>query len=162
DPRNGALMSASSSSNPLPEAKSRAKAGGPVVVLRQTEPQPPPPQTAETVVAPLPPDSEPRATPLADTGGAATTFKQRTLEPSSRETAPAPSLPPAGSITLTAVHIVASGETLSKISRAYGKSVADIAKVNNIQPNAKLKVGDRIIVPGARSITFASAPSKPN
>jgi murein DD-endopeptidase MepM/ murein hydrolase activator NlpD len=48
------------------------------------------------------------------------------------------------------VHVVAPGETLSKISRLYGKSVADIAKANNIQPTAALKVGERLVIPGVR------------
>src|SRR5205085_1285219 len=49
------------------------------------------------------------------------------------------------------VHVVALGETLTKISRLYGKSVADIAKANNIQANARLNVGDRLVIPGVRT-----------
>ncbi len=48
------------------------------------------------------------------------------------------------------VHVVAPGETLSKIARQYGKSVAEIVKANNIQASAKLNVGDHITIPGAR------------
>jgi murein DD-endopeptidase MepM/ murein hydrolase activator NlpD len=48
------------------------------------------------------------------------------------------------------VHVVAPGETLTKIAHQYGKSVAEIAKANNILPYSKLSIGDRIIVPGAR------------
>jgi murein DD-endopeptidase MepM/ murein hydrolase activator NlpD len=48
------------------------------------------------------------------------------------------------------VHVVAQGETLSKISRLYGKSVADIAKANNMQPTTPLKVGERLIIPGVK------------
>ena len=48
------------------------------------------------------------------------------------------------------VHVVAHGETLSKISRLYGKPVGDIAKANNIAPSAKLSVGDRLVIPGVR------------
>jgi murein DD-endopeptidase MepM/ murein hydrolase activator NlpD len=50
-----------------------------------------------------------------------------------------------------AVHVVAPGETLSKISRLYGKSVAEIAKVNNIGANTRLNVGDRLVIPGLRT-----------
>jgi murein DD-endopeptidase MepM/ murein hydrolase activator NlpD len=48
------------------------------------------------------------------------------------------------------VHVVAQGETLSKISRMYGKPVTEIAKANNIQASAKLNVGDRLVIPGVR------------
>jgi murein DD-endopeptidase MepM/ murein hydrolase activator NlpD len=47
------------------------------------------------------------------------------------------------------VHIVAPGDTLSKIARNYGKSVHEIAKANSLPPDTKLNVGDRIIIPGA-------------
>jgi murein DD-endopeptidase MepM/ murein hydrolase activator NlpD len=46
------------------------------------------------------------------------------------------------------VHVVAPGDTLSKIARTYGKSVHEIAKANNIQPDSRLSVGDRITIPG--------------
>ena len=48
------------------------------------------------------------------------------------------------------VHVVAAGDTLSKIARKYGKPLPEIVKANNIQPNAKLNVGDRILIPGGR------------
>ncbi|MGE0035159.1 MAG: peptidoglycan DD-metalloendopeptidase family protein [Xanthobacteraceae bacterium] len=49
------------------------------------------------------------------------------------------------------VHVVAPGETLSKISRLYGKPVGEIAKANNIRPTATLKIGDRLTIPGVRT-----------
>jgi murein DD-endopeptidase MepM/ murein hydrolase activator NlpD len=64
------------------------------------------------------------------------------------------------------VHVVAAGETLSKIARLYGKSVGDIAKANNIQPTASLKIGERLVIPGVRvsaksgSATAQAAPAK--
>jgi murein DD-endopeptidase MepM/ murein hydrolase activator NlpD len=48
------------------------------------------------------------------------------------------------------VHVVAQGDTLSKISRLYRKPVNDIVKANNIELTAPLKVGDRLTIPGAR------------
>jgi murein DD-endopeptidase MepM/ murein hydrolase activator NlpD len=59
------------------------------------------------------------------------------------------------------VHVVAAGETLSKISRTYGTPVADIAKANNLDVNARLSVGDRLIIPGRSSAARgnASAPT---
>src|SRR6267142_1530987 len=49
------------------------------------------------------------------------------------------------------VHVVAPGDTLSKISRRYGKSIPDLAKANNITPQATLKIGDRLVIPGTRA-----------
>jgi murein DD-endopeptidase MepM/ murein hydrolase activator NlpD len=54
------------------------------------------------------------------------------------------------------VHVVAAGDTLGKISHRYGKSVGEIAKANNIDPDGKLNVGDRLVIPGARSSAVSS------
>ncbi len=51
------------------------------------------------------------------------------------------------------VHVVAPGETLTKISRLYGKSLVDVAKANNIAPHTKVNIGDRIAIPGVRATT---------
>jgi len=48
------------------------------------------------------------------------------------------------------VHVVAPGDTLTKIAHQYGKPVAEIAKANNIAPYGKISIGDRIIIPGSR------------
>src|SRR2546421_4522958 len=50
-----------------------------------------------------------------------------------------------------AVHIVAAGDTLSKISRLYRKPVSEIVKANNIAITTRLNVGDRIVIPGVKS-----------
>jgi murein DD-endopeptidase MepM/ murein hydrolase activator NlpD len=47
------------------------------------------------------------------------------------------------------VHVVAQGETLTKISRLYSKPISEIARVNKILATAKLNVGDRLMIPGA-------------
>jgi murein DD-endopeptidase MepM/ murein hydrolase activator NlpD len=75
--------------------------------------------------------------------------------PATRVTPPAKPLgsAPAGN---PGVHVVAPGETLSKISRLYGKPLGDIAKANNIQPSAKLNVGDRLVIPGVRASAINS------
>src|SRR5712691_2970054 len=77
--------------------------------------------------------------------------------PPTRAAMPAPAKPLAARSAASSpignpgVHVVAPGETLSRISRLYGKSLADIAKANNIQPSAKLSVGDRLVIPGVRT-----------
>ena len=109
------------------------------------------------------------------------------VPPSTHATAPAPAMAPAlASVAsrpapaLTAspgshaagpinsgMHVVAAGDTLTRIARQYGKTVAEIAKANNILPYAKLSIGDRIVIPGARigaakpEVEQAAAPSKP-
>ena len=70
---------------------------------------------------------------------------------------PAPAASPAGN---GSVHVVAAGDTLSKIAHRYHKSVNEIAKANNIQPTATLNVGDRVTIPGAQaSPAKTSAPA---
>jgi murein DD-endopeptidase MepM/ murein hydrolase activator NlpD len=49
------------------------------------------------------------------------------------------------------VHVVVPGETLSKISRLYGKPVSALAKANNSPESARLNVGDRLVIPGVRT-----------
>jgi murein DD-endopeptidase MepM/ murein hydrolase activator NlpD len=71
------------------------------------------------------------------------------------KTVPAAAATPAGN---AAVHVVAPGETLSKISRHYRKSITDIAKANNIAITGRLNVGDRLIIPGVRSSAAKTAP----
>jgi murein DD-endopeptidase MepM/ murein hydrolase activator NlpD len=67
------------------------------------------------------------------------------------------------------VHVVAPGETLTKIAHQYGKSVAEIAKANNIvPPYSKVGIGDRLVIPGGARMSNAkpeteqaAAPAKP-
>jgi murein DD-endopeptidase MepM/ murein hydrolase activator NlpD len=99
-------------------------------------PAPPPAHVAALppVAAPAPPKPAPVATASASTHAA-------------------------GPIN-SGVHVVAAGETLTKIAHQYGKSIADIAKANNILPYAKVSIGDRIIIPGAR-ISSAAPEAEP-
>ena len=72
--------------------------------------------------------------------------------------APAASAAPSAAGT-SGVHVVAAGDTLSKIAHYYHKPVSEIIKGNNIQANATLNVGDRLVIPGAA--TPAAKPSAP-
>jgi murein DD-endopeptidase MepM/ murein hydrolase activator NlpD len=58
---------------------------------------------------------------------------------------------PAAATGSSGLHVVAAGDTLYKISRIYGRSVVDLAKANNIEPTATLKIGDRIVIPGGQA-----------
>jgi murein DD-endopeptidase MepM/ murein hydrolase activator NlpD len=63
------------------------------------------------------------------------------------KSSPVAAMRPAGN---PGVHVVAQGETLTKISRLYGKPISEIAKANNIAATTQLNVGDRLSIPGVR------------
>lgn len=50
------------------------------------------------------------------------------------------------------MHVVAPGETLMGISRRSGVSVSALARANNISPSTKVKIGDRITIPGGERV----------
>src|SRR5436190_9578171 len=79
---------------------------------------------------------------------------QRLVIPRQRQAAlppqPASSRALAPAASSAGVHIVATGETLSRISKRYSKSVDEIAKANSIPSTATLNVGDRLVIPGMR------------
>jgi murein DD-endopeptidase MepM/ murein hydrolase activator NlpD len=58
------------------------------------------------------------------------------------------------------VHVVAAGDTLTKVAHEYRKSLAEITKANNIPPDGKLTIGDRIIIPGGR-VSSATPEAEP-
>jgi murein DD-endopeptidase MepM/ murein hydrolase activator NlpD len=60
--------------------------------------------------------------------------------------------------TPPSVHVVNPGETLASIARHNHISVAELAKANNLDASAKLKLGARLTVP---SKTAAAAPAAP-
>ncbi|MBI3030122.1 MAG: LysM peptidoglycan-binding domain-containing protein, partial [Candidatus Rokubacteria bacterium] len=55
-----------------------------------------------------------------------------------RVAAPSGSPPPAG------VHVVKPRDTLSDIAKRYGVSVADLVRLNGLDPKARIYPGDRI------------------
>lgn len=56
------------------------------------------------------------------------------------------------------VHVVAPGETLMSISRRYQKPLSKIAAANRISPNTRLRIGDRIVIPGVIAARHAPQP----
>jgi murein DD-endopeptidase MepM/ murein hydrolase activator NlpD len=69
--------------------------------------------------------------------------------------APAASKPVAGVAAPSSVHIVNRGDTLMSIARRNQIPVAQLAKANNLETSAKLSLGMKLNVPGAKS---AAAP----
>jgi murein DD-endopeptidase MepM/ murein hydrolase activator NlpD len=57
-------------------------------------------------------------------------------------------------------HVVASGENLSSIAHRYHKPRTAIAKANNLAPDAKLRIGQRLTIPGLKAAAAAPAPAK--
>ncbi|HLN08884.1 MAG TPA: LysM peptidoglycan-binding domain-containing M23 family metallopeptidase, partial [Xanthobacteraceae bacterium] len=68
-------------------------------------------------------------------------------------------LPPAGPAVGPGVHMVTSGESLSSIAHRYHKSRKAIAKANNIAPDAKVRIGQRLVIPGLTPPTAPAAPA---
>jgi murein DD-endopeptidase MepM/ murein hydrolase activator NlpD len=64
----------------------------------------------------------------------------------------APRVPPPGG-----VHVVQPHETLTSIARRYGKTVTEVAATNHIQPYTRVRMGDRIVIPG---VAVAAAPKQ--
>jgi murein DD-endopeptidase MepM/ murein hydrolase activator NlpD len=71
------------------------------------------------------------------------------VAPASRAVAPA-SAPPS-------VHFVNRGDTLLSIARHNHIPVAELAKANGLAPQAKLKLGTRLTVPGAKTAAVGPA-----
>ncbi len=49
------------------------------------------------------------------------------------------------------LHVVAPGETLHSIARLYGKPVMVLARANNIPPDTRVRIGERIVIPDVRA-----------
>src|SRR5262249_10031167 len=80
-----------------------------------------------------------------------------TVPPRPAVPTPAPVASPAGNAN---IHVVAAGDTLSKIAHRYHKSAHEIAKANKNQPTATPNVRARPTTPGAQAPAVkASAPA---
>lgn len=55
------------------------------------------------------------------------------------------------------VHVVQPGQTLFRISQAYGVPVALLIDANRLKPSATLRVGQRLFIPGATGPTQVEA-----
>src|ERR1700687_3599766 len=66
----------------------------------------------------------------------------------------------AGAATSAApsVHVVNRGDTLLRIAHRNHVSVAELAKANSLDPSAKLKLGMKLTVPGAKTAAVAPPP----
>ncbi len=77
--------------------------------------------------------------------------------------APAPTLvapaskPVAAAVATPTVHVVNRGDTLLSIARRNHVAVAELAKANSLDPSSKLKLGQKLTVPGAKTAVAAPA-----
>ncbi len=58
---------------------------------------------------------------------------------------------------MPSVHVVNHGDTLLGIAHRNHVSVAELAKANSLDPSAKLKLGMKLTVPGAKTAAVAPA-----
>ncbi|HEY1473876.1 MAG TPA: peptidoglycan DD-metalloendopeptidase family protein [Pseudolabrys sp.] len=57
------------------------------------------------------------------------------------------------------VHIVEPGESLIGIAHKHGVSLKALAQANNIQPYAKISIGDSLTIPGGRPVAARQTPA---
>jgi murein DD-endopeptidase MepM/ murein hydrolase activator NlpD len=69
----------------------------------------------------------------------------------------APTSKPVAVAAAPSVHVVNHGDTLLSIARRNHVSVAELAKANSLDPSAKLKLGMKLTVPGAKTAAVAPA-----
>src|SRR5258706_8264889 len=81
--------------------------------------------------------------------------------PTAAAAAPALAAPASKAVAATSaapsVHVVNRGDTLLSIARRNHVSVAELAKANSLDPQAKLKPGTKLTVPGAKTAAVAPA-----
>ena len=77
--------------------------------------------------------------------------------------APAPALtapaskPVATAVAAPTVHVVNRGDTLLSIARRNHVTAAELAKANSLDASSKLKLGQKLNVPGKRTVAVAAA-----
>jgi LysM repeat protein len=55
--------------------------------------------------------------------------------------------------TAAAIHVVRAGDTLTRLAKRYGTTVAKLASLNHLDPSHFLLIGTRLRVPAARHVT---------
>lgn len=68
----------------------------------------------------------------------------------------APAKPVAAMAAPSSTHFVNHGDTLASIARKNHISAAELARANGLDPSAKLKLGTRLSVPGAKTAAVAA------
>jgi murein DD-endopeptidase MepM/ murein hydrolase activator NlpD len=85
---------------------------------------------------------------------------QQLVIPHPTAAAAAPAVAPPASkpvAVASSVHVVNKGDTLRRIAHQHHVSVAELARANNLDQSAKLSLGMKLIVPGAKAAAVAPA-----
>jgi murein DD-endopeptidase MepM/ murein hydrolase activator NlpD len=72
---------------------------------------------------------------------------------------------PARAPQASGVHVVAPKETMISIAKRYGKSRSELAKANGLKPDASVRIGQRLTIPGVdqskiKTVANTPAPSQ--
>jgi murein DD-endopeptidase MepM/ murein hydrolase activator NlpD len=82
--------------------------------------------------------------------------------PATIAAAPSPAAPASKPVAAApSVHVVNPGDTLASIARHNHVSVAELAKANNLDATAKLRLGTKLTVPGVKTAAVAPAAIAP-
>ena len=68
-----------------------------------------------------------------------------------------PASKPVAVAAAPAVHVVNSGDTLLSVARHNRVSLSELARANSLEPTAKLRLGMKLTVPGAKTAAVAPA-----
>ncbi|WP_027550793.1 LysM peptidoglycan-binding domain-containing M23 family metallopeptidase [Bradyrhizobium sp. Cp5.3] len=82
------------------------------------------------------------------------------LAPVAAAPAMAPATKPVAVAAPPSIHFVNRGDTLASIARKNHISATELARANSLEPSAKLKLGTKLTVPGAKTAALA-APAAP-
>jgi LysM repeat protein len=78
------------------------------------------------------------------------------------EATPPPTAPAASESTAHAgsenTHTVARGETLTSIAKMHNVTVSDLVKINHIENDRKLQIGQTIVIPGPATPAASASP----
>ena len=80
----------------------------------------------------------------------ASTGPSSASRPSHAAAAPSRARPAAPKAASSGIHVVGPGQNLTSIGRLYGKTRRELAKANDIEPSAVVRVGQRLTIPGVR------------
>ncbi|MCK1740824.1 peptidoglycan DD-metalloendopeptidase family protein [Bradyrhizobium sp. 139] len=79
------------------------------------------------------------------------------MAPVAAAPATAPAAKPVAAVAAPpSTHFVNHGDTLASIARKNHISAAELARANGLDPSAKLKLGTRLTVPGAKTVAVAA------
>ncbi len=144
-------LSGSNGSRPSDDLTGSAQPKPSSPINSATLPPPPSSQPALNVSSNMASSNSPAPAPRIATNAPVTNTP---IKPSSTSpVAPAANTGPA--------HVIVSGDTLHKIARHYRVSLTELASTNSISTNAKLKLGDRLVIPASRAEQPSASPAQP-